>query len=146
MMDWASIQLVTFQCKHVQCYTLLLCLSLIELSKLQALNLYIIQVQFWCIPYLLKLLSTKLIQEQNVDEIVVKKSEPQLAFFTFPCHQWTILNILNSNVHDASLVGLYNSYGLWFFHVQLVLHFYGDMIHKALLHKFINEKTFNNYM
>jgi hypothetical protein len=34
MMNWASMQLMTFQCKHVQCYTLFLWLSWIELSKL----------------------------------------------------------------------------------------------------------------
>ncbi len=38
----------------------------------------------WCIPYLLKLSSTKSIQEQNVNKMVVEESEPQLVFFTFP--------------------------------------------------------------
>ncbi len=91
------MQLVKLQCKHVQCYALLLWLSLVELSKLQALNLYTIWVQFWYIHICLNFYQPNSFRNKMQMRWWLKNMNHSWCFFTFPCHMWIILNTLNSN-------------------------------------------------
>lgn len=55
------------------------------------------------------------------------------------------IEFLYSNCTLCSFVGQHNSSRmLWFFHIQFVIHFHDNMVHKASPHKFLNERIINN--